>query len=380
MIKNIKRIIKKMIEIGNSIISSLCIGSNTSVVRIDVEDTKVWPETAPATTLSISPTTIVLNPGDSSQGYITVTTNASSWNVASSDFGKLSVTKYSSTQVFWTIGNNDTTSNRNFTITVTAGDRTAQATVLQYPGYVIYVVGGSSTRYMENTGGSIQIQVVSQHGSQNQPFNVTTSQSWCTASYGSVDNTTHTYTYYLTFGRNDGAQRNVTITFSQTTGVSTSIMYIQYAAAADIPGLTSVAKYGNWVLGEYTVGRAGPNNELPVTAILLATTDTLTTSVTVNFDINISKAYFVTNNRIKTSSYSATNLFQTISQSNTVTIEGTTYSGTTLVIPNVSWQKTGTDIQGDDTWEFVSTPGINYTCTPQPGHECGTGTQIRSVQ
>ena len=372
-----------MIYVNTTEISVISIGSGSSAItpnQIDVGNTKVWPAAAPETTLSISPTTITINPGDSSQGYINVTTNASSWNVASSDFGTLSVTKYSSTQVFWTVGNNNTTSNRNFTITVTAGDKTAQATVLQYPGYVIYVVGGSDPRSMTNTGGSVAIRIVSQYGSSNQPITVTTSQSWCTSTYSSVDNTSHTYTYYLTFARNDGAERNVTITFAQTTGGhSTGIMFTQAAAAADIPGLISIAKYGNWVLGMQTVSSTTiAGQSYPVNAILLLTRDTLTSTVTVNFDITVERSYNLGNPPVLTEKFSTfdstadycsnTKINMTFGSSNTYSVNGVSYYGGTVVLPNVVW---------NNGWS--SSPGNNTILSPQPAQLCNAAT-IHYVQ
>lgn len=378
-----------MIKIGSSSeVTAVNVGS-IPVDQIYYDSTKVWPTAAPETTLSISPTTITINPGDSSQGYINVTTNASSWNVASSDSGTLSVTKYSSTQVFWTVGNNNTTSNRNFTITVTANEASAQTTVLQYPGYVIYVVGGSDPRSMTNTGGSVAIRIVSQYGSSNQPITVTTSQSWCTATYSSVDNTSHTYTYYLTFTRNDGAERNVTITFAQTTGGhSTGIMFTQAAAAPDIEGVTSKAKYGNWVLGEWKASEgAGITANVPVNGIVLLTTDTLTSDVVVRINIGVTRTYVATNQYnqsqyLKTSDlYTLTNITQTVTTTSQVTISSGRYYGVYVTLPNTAWQKTGTDNYGGDTYQFVASQGSNLMLTPALGQEANSNsTEILSVQ
>lgn len=336
-----------MIHVGSLQISTIHVGS-LSVPRIDWGSDQVWPDssTAPATTISISPSTFTLPYGEnSSTNTAAVTTNASSWSLSTSSIpsGSYFSASKSGNNVIWSITANDTSSNRVGYITVTAGDASAQAVVYQNPGYYIYIEGGNNPRVVSENGGTQTFSVISKHGADNVPITCSLSETWARVD-SSIDASVTGGRYVYTIGvdrSTDTQTRHCTVTFTQTQGTSpyknTAIMITQDAMFVpdQIAGFTYYAHDGQWMLGRYKSGTtsAGQYGDQNVYAIAVLRATAPTADYTVTYDFTSSWGIPGPTNSV----HQANTVNKTIANTSTVSIPdgGTGYGFVICSYPNL---------------------------------------------
>lgn len=321
-----------MIEIGNSVISAITVG-NGSPSRIDVGNTKVYPDAQPAVYINLSPTTVQPWNGFYKTGTITVDTNASSWTVEASSTPSgnyFTAVKTNSTTVTWTMQANDTTTSRVGYVTVRAGSVSAQTTVYQNTGYVIWI-DNTSPAVVNSGATTLAISVWSKYG--NEAVSVTyqiTGNDW--VRYVSMtDAGGGHYVYNFAIDTNTSTQARYNgIQFTQTQGSSSpyksaSIGITQKAmyVPETIAGFERFTYEGDWQIGRALYGTAEINGStVPLYAILL-----LNTNVT-NWDYSAEVDYdFQTQVPPSAPSSSTDNRTVTIPQGQTISIPngGTAY-------------------------------------------------------
>ena len=296
MCKIIKKLVQKMIEIGNTVISNIFVGQNTPS-RVDVGDTQVWPDGQPAIYLNISPTTVDPWNGYYRTGTITVDTNASSWSVAASSTpagNYFTAVKTNSTTVTWTMQENSGTTSRVGYVTVTAGSLTAQTTVYQNAGYVIYIDNTNPT--VLNSGSTtLAVSVWSKYGNTAVPVTYQiTGNSWLRYS-SMIDAGGGHYIYNFVVDTNTDTQARYNgITFTQTQGSSSpyksaSLGITQKAmyVPEDIAGFERFTYEGDWQLGRALYGTAEiAGSTVPLYAILLLNTNVTNWNYTATLDFD----------------------------------------------------------------------------------------------
>lgn len=289
MIKALKKITEKikkfleklfdtMIKIGSTVINTIKVGQNTPD-HIDVGSDRVWPDSIEYY-LTLSPTTVLIMYGQQSGGTISVSSNTQNWSVEVSPRNSyITATKQDASSITWSIQENTGNTSRNAFITASYGSVSAETSIYQNNGYVIYIEGGNEPRTVGSGGtNNLAISVVSKHGSDAVAVNSASTQSWiqCT---GMTNAGGGRYIFVFDVDANAStSERNATLTFSQSQGTkSTSILIMQSAkyVPTQISGFTMYAQDGEWMLGRYKSGTVqGPSGrtyDMYAIAILRAT-------------------------------------------------------------------------------------------------------------
>jgi len=294
-------------------------------------------------TISLSPTSATITNGDASTGYINVTTQDPSWGVtaSSSPSGSyFSATKYSNNQIKWTMAANDSSTSRAGYITATCKDASAYATIYQNAGYVIYVLGDNS-RTVSNTGSGVYVNVISTYGNNAVPVSYSISNSsFCHFDSSTYAGQTGQYNFLFNFDTNASTSpRNTTITFTQSnSNKTTSVFFTQEAAAGDIEGVTTKAKYGNWILGTIKNGTTTINNvTYDIVGICIVNHNAITSAQTVQMDVTVQRQKNLGDVTQGAAAKAFNNITQNIAANSTISIGGNTYYGAWVTLPNTAF-------------------------------------------
>lgn len=110
MIKLFKILLKAMIEVGSTIITAITIGS-TAPTKIDWGSDKVWPESTPTHSITISPTAATNVSSAGTDAYIYVTASTNSWTVSTTS-SWITVAKDSNSRARYWVDANTSASQR----------------------------------------------------------------------------------------------------------------------------------------------------------------------------------------------------------------------------------------------------------------------------
>lgn len=294
MCKFFKKIWDFMIQIGNTVISAITVG-NSTVTRIDVESTQVYPSVQPSIYINLNPTTVQPWNGYYRTGTITVDTNASSWTVEASSTPSgnyFTAEKTNSTTVTWTMQANDTTTSRVGYVTVRAGSVSAQTTVYQNTGYVIWI-DNTSPAVVNSGATTLAISVWSKYGNEAVPVTYQiTGNDW--VRYVSMtDAGGGHYIYNFSIDQNTDTQARYNgVTFTQTLGESSpyksasiGITQRERFVPDQISGFTMYANDGQWMLGRYKISeqQMGDYGLQPIYAIAVLRATVPPYDYTVNY-------------------------------------------------------------------------------------------------
>lgn len=321
-----------MIKIGNTILSTIGIGSN-SVEHIDVGSTRVFPDAQPSVYINLSPATVQPWNGYYRTGTIAVDSNTNDWQVRaeSTPSGSyFTAVKTNNTTVTWTMQANDSRTSRVGYVTVYYGSVSAQTTVYQNAGYVIYY--DNTSPVVVNSGSTtLSVSLWSKYGNEAVPVTYQiTGNDWVRYTSMqdvggghyifnfSVDTNTDTQTRHngITFTQTQGSQSPYK---SASIGITQSGMYVPETIA----GFERFTYEGDWQLGRALYGTAQINNQtVPLYAILLLNVNPT------NWDYSAEVDYdFQTQVPPSAPSSSTDNRTVTIPQGQTITIPngGTAY-------------------------------------------------------
>ncbi len=339
-----------MIKIGNTILSTIGIGNN-SVDHIDIGSTRVFPDAQPAVYINLSPTTVQPWNGFYKTGTITVDTNASSWTVEASSTPSgnyFTAVKTNSTTVTWTMQANDTTTSRVGYVTVRAGSVSAQTTVYQNTGYVIWI-DNTSPAVVNSGATTLAISVWSKYGNEAVPVTYQiTGNDWVRFTSMQDVGGGH-YIYNFSIGTNTDTQTRYNgIQFTQTQGSSSpyksaSIGITQKAmyVPATIAGFHRFAYVGDWQIGTYVQSVQDIGGvDTPINVIAIVNANPTTATCEANFSVT-----FYT----RTSGAPA---YSTNTGPRTIT------TTSKVSIPN-----------GDEVWGITVNGGPNLTITEVTGFE-----------
>lgn len=290
-----------MIEIGNTIINTIFVGSTTPN-KIDVGSTQVWPDGEPTSYyITLTPSQVQPWNGSYRTGTISVSSNTQDWT-AEASMQPASATPYfrvsktNNTTMTWVMDENFSTTSRIGHAIARYGSVSAETLVYQNAGYYIYIEGGTSPRVATSGGGTVVISVISNYG--NTPVAVTSASTkdWieCT-NMTDAGSGRYVFTFQVPANPTTGS-RNTTLTFTQQAASSKSvqIMVSQYGkyVPQSISGFTIApvggATYGDWAVGRFLNSYqdiGGVNTPIYTIAILKATpvTATCEASFTVNY-------------------------------------------------------------------------------------------------
>jgi len=292
-----------MIEIGNTIINTISVGSTTPT-RVDVGDTKAWPDTI-TYFFSISPTYATGLTEQSHSQVVNVNTNVDSWNVYE-NLDWVSVTKAASSATLSILANNS--SGRSANIVFSGGGFSEQFYIQQKGGYYMRLLSPSNPATAATAGGNVSISFISTY--QDNPYTAITSSvtyntgsGWATFVSKTQNGNIITYTYHLEANTDTAMNRVTTFRFEQDAIQSTQYLVVSFTqakaeTAPTISGFTRFAfvkdTYGNyWQLGRYDTGtRVGPNSDVPLYACAIVSNVPPSTAFTATFDIGY--YYYVT--------------------------------------------------------------------------------------
>ena len=279
MMEFLKKIWNFMIKIGNTILSTIGIGS-TGVEHIDVGSTRVFPDAQPSVYINLSPTTVQPWNGFYKTGTITVDSNTNDWQVRaeSTPSGNyFTAVKTNNTTVTWTMQKNEGTTSRVGYVTVYYGSVSAQTTVYQNTGYVIYI-DNTSPAVVNSGATTLAVSVWSKYGNEAVPVTYQiTGNNWLRYTSMTDAGGGH-YIYNFAIDQNTDTQARYNgITFTQTLGESSpyksaSLAITQKAmyVPETIAGFERFTYEGDWQLGRALYGTAEINNQtVPLYAILL---------------------------------------------------------------------------------------------------------------
>ena len=263
MCKFFKKIWDFMIQIGNTVISAITVG-NSTVTRIDVESTQVYPSVQPSVYINLNPTTVLPWNGYYRTGTITVDSNTNDWQVRaeSTPSGSyFTAVKTNNTTVTWTMQANDSRTSRVGYVTVYYGSVSAQTTVYQNAGYVIYI-DNQSPAVVNSGATTLAVSVWSKYGNEAVPATYQiTGNNWLRYTSMTDAGGGH-YIYNFAIDTNTDTQTRYNgITFTQTQGSSTpyksaSLAITQKAmyVPETIAGFERFTYEGDWQLGRYQSG------------------------------------------------------------------------------------------------------------------------------
>ena len=299
----IKKFIKKMIEVGNNVITAITIGGG-SVQKIDVGNTKVYPDDV-TYYFSISPVEATgLTEGDHTQ-VVVVDTNVDSWNVYE-NLDWVSFTKNSTAATLSILANNS--SGRSENIVFSGGGFSEQFYIQQKGGYYMRLLSPSNPATAATAGGNVSISFISTY--RDNPYTAITSSvtyntgsGWATFVSRSQNGNIITYTYHLEANTDTAMNRVTTFRFEQDAVQSTQYLVVSFTqakaeTAPTISGFTRFAfvkdQYNNyWQLGRYDTGsRVGPNSDQPLYACAIVSNVPPSRDFTATFDIGY--YYYVT--------------------------------------------------------------------------------------
>lgn len=290
-----------MIEVGNTVITDITIGSITPS-KIDWGDSQVWPEDV-TYFFSISPVEATGLTEQSQNVAVQVNTNVDSWNVYE-NLSWVSVTKAASSATLSILANNS--SGRSANIVFSGGGFSEQFYIQQKGGYYMRMLTTPYT--IPATGGTIEISFISTY--RDNPYTAITSSvtyntgsGWATFVSRSQNGNIITYRYSITANTDTSANRISTFRFEQDAVQSTQYLTISFTqnkaeTAPTISGFTTFAfvkdQYNHyWQLGRYDTGsRVGPNGDQPLYACAIVSDVAPSTSFTATFDIGY--YYYVT--------------------------------------------------------------------------------------
>lgn len=345
MIKILKWIWKKMIEIGNYVITAITIGSTTPN-HIDVGDTQVWPETTPQTYyITLTPSIVTAWNGYERTDYINVDTNAPSFSVEASSSPAsatpyFTAAKYGSNQIQWHMDKNTSRTSRVGYVTARYGEASAQTMIYQNAGYYIYVEN-TSPQVLSSGATTLAVSVISRYGNTAVPVSYQVGGSDWIRYSSMTDAGGGRYVYNFTVDANSQTEtRHNSITFTQTLGegserLTATLAITQKAkyVPASISGLTALAYDGDWVLGRYFAGYvdAGQYGQQPMYGVAIVRTATTTTNYTATYEMD---AHYGIPGPTNTQHYDTS---ATIAAGHTVPIPSgdTVYGMTITVSPNL---------------------------------------------
>lgn len=335
MIKILKWIWKKMIEIGNQIISSISVGSSVPQ-RIDVQDTQVWPTGQTQYYIVLTPTQATGLTEQSQDVVVHVSANTPSWGVYDyQNIDWVDVSANGNTAATISVHANSS-SGRNGNVVFSGGGIEQTFYVQQVGGYYMRLLSPSNPATAATAGGNISISFISTY--RDNPYTAITSSvtyntgsGWATFVNRSQNGNIITYTYHLEANTDTAQNRITTFRFEQDAIQSTQYLVVSFTQAkaytpANISGFTRFTtgthNYDrDWQIGKYQAGTSpGPNGTIqPTYAIALLNVNPVTATCEANFDLSF---YY---GMIGSSSYP---IYDTASGPRTINI------GDTVQIPN----------------------------------------------
>lgn len=176
MIRILKRLFEVMIQVGNTIITTLSIGSSTPV-KIDWGSDKVWPEATG--TYIILPRTGATIASASNYSYISnISASTTAWTVTSSDSSWLTAYRVSGTQARFDVTENTSVGDRTATLSFKIGTTEyATYTVRQMGAAVFIVLAPKLVQLSDGTSRTGTISV----SANTTAWTVTSTSSWITA-------------------------------------------------------------------------------------------------------------------------------------------------------------------------------------------------------
>ncbi|MDD4727547.1 MAG: BACON domain-containing carbohydrate-binding protein [Dysgonamonadaceae bacterium] len=201
------------------VFSTTVINSCSSSPEDDIGKTDPPKETP---TLSVSPKQIENVATSGGNTKITITTNQSSWSAAS-DEGWCKITDKTEKGFTIVVDANSTTSERNATVTVSAGKATpVKITVTQQGSAPALSVSPKQIENVADTGGNTEITVTT----NQSEWSATSDEDWCNI----ADKTEKEFTIVVD-ANNTTSERNATVTVSAGKATPVKITVTQQGAA-----------------------------------------------------------------------------------------------------------------------------------------------------
>jgi len=201
------------------VFSTTVINSCSSSPEDDIGKTDPPKETP---TLSVSPKQIENVATSGGNTKITITTNQSSWSTAS-DEGWCKITDKTEKGFTIVVDANSTTSERNATVTVSAGKATpVKITVTQQGSAPALSVSPKQIENVADTGGNTEITVTT----NQSEWSATSDEDWCNI----ADKTEKEFTIVVD-ANNTTSERNATVTVSAGKATPVKITVTQQGAA-----------------------------------------------------------------------------------------------------------------------------------------------------
>ena len=217
----IKKFIKKMIEIGNNVITAITIGSNTPS-KIDVGSTQVWPDGSADYIILNNYSARFLSSG-SNYAYVNVTSaSTTAWTATTTD-SWITLSKVNSSRLRYDITQNSG-AERTGTIVFQAGTATANFEVSQVgqPQHDYVLNAYSSPTSIPHSGTTLKIYVTSTKDGEPQEVSYIMQENGQTPTWvhflqrQQVTGEDYNYVYYFAIPTNDkGSPRSVGFVFTQ---------------------------------------------------------------------------------------------------------------------------------------------------------------------
>lgn len=176
MIKILIKLFEVMIEVGNTIITTLSIGSSTPV-KIDWGNDKVWPEETG--TYIILPRTGATIASASNYSYISnISASTTAWTVTSSDSSWLTAYRVSGTQARFDVTENTSVDDRTATLSFKIGTTEYATYTVRQMGAAVFIV--LTPRLVQLSDGTSRTGTISV-SANTTAWTVTSTSSWITA-------------------------------------------------------------------------------------------------------------------------------------------------------------------------------------------------------
>lgn len=293
----IKKFIKKMIEIGNNVITAITVG-NTTPTKIDVGGTQVWPDGPVSYYLAISPTYATgLTEGSHSQ-VVNVDTNVDSWNVYE-NLDWVSVNKAASSATLSILANNS--SGRSGNVVFSGGGIEQTFYVQQVGGYYMRMLTPNPST-AATAGQEIEIAFISTY--RDNPYTAITSSVTYNTGSGWAEFISRTqngnrmiYRFRLLPNTDTAMDHVSTFRFEQDTVLSSQYVVVSFRQAkayapANISGFTRFTagthnydkdwQVGTFVQSYQNIG----GQQTPIKVLAIFNANSSTTTYEANFTIN----------------------------------------------------------------------------------------------
>ena len=175
MIKILRKLFEVMIEVGNTIITTLSIGSSTPV-KIDWGNDKVWPEGTGD--YIILPRTGATIASASNYSYISnISASTTAWTVTSSDSSWLTAYRVSGKQARFDVTENTSVDNRTATLSFKIGTAEYATYTVRQMGAAVFIV--LTPRLVQLSDGTSRTSTISV-SANTTAWTVASTSSWIT--------------------------------------------------------------------------------------------------------------------------------------------------------------------------------------------------------